>query len=270
MIQKLLASDFFRNSNEPIALEPRAPQSNYPEHTHNFDEIVIVTEGMGRHIINGYPQELRSGRILYINAEDHHLYENVENLHLTNILFQSYNFQYINHIDQIIQSIKSDKNNDQMMNKKSLNTLNQLLAKLNNYFNNPLQKESLLLQILSFLEQNQYPTIGYGNNEEKTKQVLQWLKHHFTQDIDWEVIARQFDVPFRTLYRNIKNLTGYSPQSYITKLKLAEAYYQIRYTNKMITDIAYDCGFNDSGYFSTCFRNEFKLKPSELRGNTPL
>ena len=265
MVDKLLASEFFRDKNQQVALEPRAPQANFPEHTHDFDEIVIVTSGLGRHIINGYPQSLHLGTVLYIDAKDHHLYENVNNLHLTNILFQSYNFKYINNIGKVIRSIKDKKGNHQLITKNSIDYLNKLLQSLSDEFNNPLQKECLLLQVLSYLEKNQFHNHGSGCIENKVEQLLEWLKHNFTEEIDWEKTSAQFDVPSRTLYRYIKNQTGYTPQLYVSKLRLAHAYYQLRYTDKNITDIAYESGFNDSGYFSTCFKHEFGIKPMELR-----
>ncbi|WP_090656138.1 AraC family transcriptional regulator [Basfia succiniciproducens] len=46
---------------------------------------------------------------------------------------------------------------------------------------------------------------------------------------------------------------------------MAQAYYQLKYTEKNIINIAYDCGFNDSSYFSTCFKNEYSIAPRELR-----
>lgn len=37
--------DFFASSLAPIAIETRAPQTAFPEHHHDFYEIVIVEEG---------------------------------------------------------------------------------------------------------------------------------------------------------------------------------------------------------------------------------
>ncbi len=52
----------------------------------------------------------------------------------------------------------------------------------------------------------------------------------------------------------MKNNLGISPQNYLIKLRLSEAYYQIRFSDKTITDIALESGFNDGAYFSTCLK----------------
>ena len=71
----------------------------------------------------------------------------------------------------------------------------------------------------------------------------------------------------RSFHRHIKNQLGITPQKYLLKLRLAEAYTQLLYTSKSITAIAQECGFNDSAYFSTCFKQEFKVSPLILRND---
>lgn len=45
--------DFFPSGKAPVAIEPRLPQSAFPEHHHDFHEIVIVEHGTGIHVFNG-------------------------------------------------------------------------------------------------------------------------------------------------------------------------------------------------------------------------
>jgi AraC-like DNA-binding protein len=39
-----------------------------------------------------------------------------------------------------------------------------------------------------------------------------------------------------------------------------------RASERRISDIAFDCGFNDLSYFNRCFRRRFGLTPTAARG----
>ncbi len=49
----LHSTDFFKAGISTVAIEPRLPQSAFPEHHHDFHEIVIVEQGSGIHVFNG-------------------------------------------------------------------------------------------------------------------------------------------------------------------------------------------------------------------------
>ena len=36
-------------------------------------------------------------------------------------------------------------------------------------------------------------------------------------------------------------------------------------TDRTITDIAFDCGFSDSNYFTRCFRKTMEMTPKQYR-----
>jgi AraC family L-rhamnose operon regulatory protein RhaS len=72
-----------------VAIEPRLPQSAFPEHHHDFHEIVIVEHGTGIHVFNGQPYTISGGSVCFIRDHDRHLYEHTDNLCLTNVLYRA-------------------------------------------------------------------------------------------------------------------------------------------------------------------------------------
>ena len=52
-----------------------ASLEGFPIHTHEFHELVIVTEGTGIHSINGYNYQVTAGDVFVLKGNDAHGYE---------------------------------------------------------------------------------------------------------------------------------------------------------------------------------------------------
>lgn len=67
------------------------------------------------------------------------------------------------------------------------------------------------------------------------------------------------------IYTKIKALTGQNISTFIRTIRLKKASIMITQTNMNISQIAYEVGFNDLKYFRKCFKDFFKLNPSEYK-----
>lgn len=81
--------DFFSSSSASVAIESRSPQPVFPEHHHDFYEIIIVEQGAGVHVFNGNPYTLSGGCVCFVRDHDRHLFESTDGLFLTNVLFRA-------------------------------------------------------------------------------------------------------------------------------------------------------------------------------------
>lgn len=69
------------------------------------------------------------------------------------------------------------------------------------------------------------------------------------------------------LYRKLKAYTGLSITSFIRKVRLKKAAQILLQTSLAVSEVAYRVGFNDPGYFSKCFREEFGQSPKSFQKN---
>jgi signal transduction histidine kinase/ligand-binding sensor domain-containing protein/AraC-like DNA-binding protein len=65
------------------------------------------------------------------------------------------------------------------------------------------------------------------------------------------------------LYRKLKALTDQSPQDFIKIIRLKTAVDYLNQTNMSINEVAYNSGFSDPKYFSTCFKKYYGMSPSK-------
>lgn len=65
-------------------------------------------------------------------------------------------------------------------------------------------------------------------------------------------------------YRKTKQLTGMSPSGLVLEMRLRKALVDLRDTDRTISQIAYDRGFNSPNYFTRAFKKRFRLLPTEF------
>jgi len=66
-----------------------------------------------------------------------------------------------------------------------------------------------------------------------------------------------------TFYKKLKSLTNMSPVEFIKDIRLKRAKQLLDTGELTVTEVAYKIGFNSSGYFSTCFKEKYKVSPSD-------
>ncbi|MDU1063079.1 MAG: AraC family ligand binding domain-containing protein, partial [Leclercia adecarboxylata] len=100
----LTVAHYFKSTDDKLALYKSDPEDNSCEHCHEFDELVIVEQGHGLHIINGRPLYIQQGDIFYVQRGDHHFYDELGTLKLINILINPVaEFVFLQHTGSLLQ-----------------------------------------------------------------------------------------------------------------------------------------------------------------------
>ena len=268
---QLHSCDFFQQAEESVAIEPRHPQGQFPEHDHDFSEIVIVEHGTGTHIFNGQPYTLSGGSVCFVRDHDRHLYEYTDNLCLTNVLYRSADeFNFLSGLNRLLpQEQDGYYPSHWRINQNALQQVCQLAEQLERLgdchdIHATANKEVLFMQLLMLLYKNSIAA-ETSDNEGRMGLLLSWLEDHFAEKICWDSLADHFSLSLRTLHRQLKQQTGLTPQRYLNRLRLSKAHHLLRHSEESVTDVAFLCGFGDSNHFSTLFKREFQLAPRDFR-----
>ena len=83
------------------------------------------------------------------------------------------------------------------------------------------------------------------------------------EKMDMSFMMEKMNMSHSTLYRKIKSLTGMSGNELIRKIRLKNSLRLLMEEGHNISEAAYASGFNDLGYFRSCFREEYGMAPSE-------
>lgn len=89
--------------------------------------------------------------------------------------------------------------------------------------------------------------------------------HLDDSDFDRDAFAAAMGASASTLYNRLRAITGLGVSSFIRDIRMKEARRMARSQPGIrVSDLAYKVGFKDPKYFTTCFKKEFGMLPSEF------
>lgn len=80
-----------------------------------------------------------------------------------------------------------------------------------------------------------------------------------------EQLAEQNNLSVSSFKREFAKLYNDSPANYIKNKRLEKAAQLLRVSDQRITDIAFDCGFNDLANFTKSFSDKYNITPTNYR-----
>lgn len=96
--------------------------------------------------------------------------------------------------------------------------------------------------------------------------AVAYLKNNYANDISVDDVSRHVSVSKAHLSRMFKAETGLGIKEYLTVYRIKQAEFMLsEFSAKPISEIAYDCGFNDSNYFASLFKKTVGVTPTEFR-----
>ena len=87
------------------------------------------------------------------------------------------------------------------------------------------------------------------------------------EDLSVEELGEKIGISRVHLYRKIKKLTDMSVSEFVIMVKLKKSLELLRNSGKTIAEIAYEVGFSSPSYYTRCFREQFKMSPTEYLQN---
>jgi AraC-like DNA-binding protein len=143
-----------------------------------------------------------------------------------------------------------------IIDKKSLpdNVLeNKFKELLFNVFSHP-ENKHILAYILRFVEQNKTP-------------IWEIMEANYMYDLNIQDYANIANRSLSAFKRDFKKYYKTSPGKWLTSRRLKRAKTMLQTGNKSITQVAFDCGFNNSSHFSRVFKETFNISPSGFKKN---
>lgn len=279
----LKIDEWFHPDGFPISIERREPQEDFEPHSHEFAELVIVTGGKGLHVTGNDSWELSAGDVFVISGPREHEYRDLRDLRLVNILYQPNQlkmrlldlpsvagYHALFTLEPHRRSRQPTKSRLHLTNKE----LAQIIGRVDRLEAELKAREpgfgfmatAAFMQIIGQLSRAYERSPSPDNRALlRVGEALSHLERNIQQDVNLEELARIAHMSRRSFLRVFQSATGTSPLAWLIGQRIQRACGLLRHTDKRVTEIAFEIGFNDSNYFTRQFRKATGMSPREYR-----
>lgn len=269
------------DSGKLISIRPNTRFVHFPEHTHDYVEVVYMCAGQTTHIVNGNRIELYQGQLLFLSQSATHevCTAGESDIAVNFIVLPNFFNCILSAIGEeetplrrflvdclcgqstgpgYLHFLVSDVLPVQNLVENLLFTLMQDTPK--KIKTNEMTMTLLFLQLMGLTDKLKTD----DQDQAVAVKVLAYLESNYATGSLTD-IAHQLHYDLYWLSREIKRSTGKTYTQLVQEKRLAQAAFLLKNTNRNIDDIANIVGYENIGYFHKIFRTSFGVSPRVYR-----
>lgn len=251
-------------------------------HYHDFHKILILLNGDVTYCVEGRSYDLQKNDIVLVNAGEVHkpiIHSDCPYERIIIYVSPDYLEQYSdapNDLRLCFRKALEEQSHVLRVTSFAGSRLGKLTAELDHSlkdtdYAHELHHKLLFLEFLIQLNRatlhNKIEFIETSAANDKIIAVLDYLNSHLTDPVNIDDLATRFYLSRYYLMHTFKEQTGYSIGNYISTKRLLLAK-ELILSGKPITEICYECGFNNYSTFSRAYKKCFGEAPRDLRQST--
>ncbi|MBQ8004453.1 MAG: helix-turn-helix transcriptional regulator [Oscillospiraceae bacterium] len=105
----------------------------------------------------------------------------------------------------------------------------------------------------------------YSDGLSSVYPAIEYITQHYPEDIEVETLAARCSMSLTHFRRRFAAVTGMTPLRYLLIMRLRMASVLLRRTDRKISDIALDVGYNTLSSFNRHFKENYKMSPKDYR-----
>jgi AraC-like DNA-binding protein/quercetin dioxygenase-like cupin family protein len=267
-----------------ITIRPHTRFIHFPEHTHDYVEVVYMCTGETTHIVNGRQIRLEQGDLLFLNQSATHEVCKAEekDVAVNFIILPDFFATTLTAIGEEETPLRKflvdclcgqntgpgylhfDVSGIQPIQNLVENLLWTLLEETPNK-----RKMSQMTMALLFLQLMGHTETLLTQDQEQAAifQVLAYVESHYANGSLTE-LSELLHYDLYWLSREIKRKTGKTYTQLVQEKRLAQAAFLLKNTDRNVDDIANAVGYENMGYFHRIFRELYGMSPRAYRVQT--
>ena len=236
---------------------------------HDLFEIYYMVDGECEYYIGGRIYEVISGDVILIPAGV--LHENSYRCQKHTRIAIHFSNQYIP--TAVLPFIKSGtilyRNSETAPAIHNLTEAMYKEFKNGDDFSDEIIKNYMNLLFLVIARNRKYYE-GVKTLSEDVETAKKYIHENYSSEITLKGTAEMIGISAEYLSRMFSAETGFGFCEYVNLVRLDSARMLLRSKNKSVAEVAYECGFNDSNYFSVKFKKMYGISPKDYKKSCPV
>jgi AraC-like DNA-binding protein len=284
MNERLLFEELFLYEASRIAVSRSLlGVEGYPEHGHDFTEVVLAVGGSGLHLINGREYPIGPGSVCVVKGRDRHGFRDCRDLELFNFIMYGEDmallladlrtlpgYQYLFVVEPGRRGLAPPAEPIGLAGAElewAREAAHTMLAEYEAAAPGfqAVVKGGFLQLATMVCRSFGAPEPRGGEAMSRLGAALAHMEAHYRDRLEVEALASMCGLSARHFQRLFRELRGTTPQGYLTQLRLERAKLLLRRSQLTATEVALRSGFGDGNYFSRVFRAETGASPTDYR-----
>ena len=127
--------------------------------------------------------------------------------------------------------------------------------------------ELSLIENTQTLASSSFAKIDDSTDSRRVRKIYEYINKHYTEQITLDDLANLIGMTPVALSRFFKLRSGKTISDYIIDVRLGNATRLLVNTTNSISEICYECGFNNLSNFNRIFKRKKECSPTEFRDN---
>lgn len=285
---KVIDSKKLLASGKLISIRPHTRFVHFPQHTHNYVEVIYMCQGQTTHIVDGNTILLKEGELLFLNqhATQEILPAQEQDIAVNFIILPEFfdvAFRMLSEEENLLRDfivgcLCDDTRYDKYLHFQVSDILpvqnlveNMVWTLLNNQPGNRSINQTtmglLLMHLMHYVSRIRVDVNSEKSFEQQlTMQVLRYIDTHY-RDGSLTELAQAMGYDMYWLSRMIKHNLNCNYKELLQTKRLNQAAYLLQNTKLSISDISVAVGYDNTSYFHKIFKKYYKISPKEYRNS---
>ena len=255
-------------------------QSNERIHSHKNYELNYITSGMGRRIVGDNISGFETGDLVLLGPTLPHCWEVLDKekgsepscivTHFSENILKT-DFFKMPELEEVVELLKEASRGIRFKVKND-DEIRQILEEMSNcegleYYIGLLKIFNLLIKVENreTLSNPMNPTAVFSKNLEKVNKVYEYVFQNIQEGIKLEEASSVLNMAPSSFCRFFKKKTNVTFMEYVKSVRVGIAAKLLAETDKPITHICFESGYNNLANFNHYFKDSMGKTPSDYR-----